>query len=85
MLSLLHCSFSLSNKIIYEVCFLLIKTRILALLPSLLHLHDLLKVALLTLITYCLVDNLISAQVMHLNCKNSRSQLFSKKFNSTCK
>lgn len=69
MLSLLHSSFSLSSEIIYKVCFLLIKTRILALLPSLLHLHDLLKVALLILITYCLVDNLISAQVMHLIIK----------------
>lgn len=51
MFSLLHCSFSLSNKIIYKVCFQLIKTGILALLPSLLHLHDLLKVDLLILIT----------------------------------
>lgn len=85
MLSLLHCTFSLNNAIIYKICFLLITTRILALLPSLLHLYDLLKIALLTLITYCLVDNLISAQVMHLNCKNPRSQLSRTKFNSTCK
>lgn len=85
MLSLLHSSFSLSGEIIYKVCFLLIKTRILALLPSLLHLHDLLKVALLILITYCIVDNLISAQVMHLDYKNPRSPLSSTKFYSTCK
>ena len=88
MLSLLHSSFSLSNKIVYKTCFLFLKTMILALLPSLLHLHDLLKVALLMLITYCLVDNpanLISAQVMHLDCKNPVFQMSSTKFNATCK
>jgi len=42
---------------INKTCFLLIKTMILALLPSLLHVHDLLKVAQLMLITYCPVDN----------------------------
>lgn len=61
---------------------------ILALLPSLLHLYDLLKVFLLMLITFCLVDNpanLISAQVMHFNCKNPEFQVFNTKFNATCK
>lgn len=72
----------------YKTCFLFIKTMILALLPSLLRLHDLLKVALLMLITYCLVDNpasLISALIMHLDCKNAGFQMFCTKFNTTCK
>lgn len=88
MLSLLPSTFSSSNIIIYKACFLFIKTMILPLLPSLLHLHDLLKAALLTLITYCLVGNtanLVSAQVMHMDCKNPRFQLSSTKFNTTCK
>jgi len=61
---------------------------ILALLPSLLHLHDLWKVALLMLITYHLVDNpanLISAQVMHFDCKNPGFQVPSTEFSATCK
>lgn len=61
---------------------------ILALLPSLLHLHDLLKVVLLMLITYRPVDNpanLISAQVMHLDCKTPGFQVSSTKFSPICK